>query len=170
MVTAEYAIPFVLLAQAALGSLDTLVNHELVERLRRRREARRELGLHAIREAIYAALFAGLAWFEWHGAAAALIAALLAAEVLVTAVDEWVENRSRVLPQNERVLHVFLTLNFGILLALLVPILAQWGSNASALVPVQRDSFAWLLSAFALASAVWSGLDLLAWIRLGRRQ
>jgi hypothetical protein len=169
MVTAENAIPFVLLVQAMLGSLDTLVNHEFFERLRRRREARRELGLHAIREAIYAALFAGLAWFEWHGAAAVLIAALLAAEVLVTAVDEWVENRSRVLPQNERVLHVFLTLNFGILLALTLPLLAQWGSNATALEPLPGNTVAWLLSAFAAASAVWSGLDCLAWIRLNRR-
>ena len=33
--------------------------------------------------------------------------------LLVTAWDEFVENRSRVLPQNERVLHVFLTLNLG---------------------------------------------------------
>jgi len=38
-----------------------------------------EVGLHALREGIYAALFLGLGWFQWHGATAAVIAGLLAA-------------------------------------------------------------------------------------------
>jgi len=43
-------------------------------------------------------LFLGLGWFAWHGAATLAIAALLVAEVAITACDELVENRIRVLP------------------------------------------------------------------------
>src|SRR4051812_16163838 len=103
--TAESLLPWLLLAQGVVGGADTLLNHELIARLPRRPEARAEIGLHALREAIYATLFIGLACFAWHGAAAALIAALLGAEILVTSSDEFLENRSRLLPQNERVMH-----------------------------------------------------------------
>ena len=166
---AESLVPLVLAVQGALGAVDTLLNHELVERLRSRPEARREVGLHALREAIYAVLFAGLAWFAWHGAAAAIIVALLAAEVVVTVLDELVENRSRVLPQNERVLHIFITLNFGVLVALAVPVLVEWSQYPAALAPAQNGWLTWLLSAFAGASVLWSVLDFRAW-RAPRRQ
>jgi hypothetical protein len=164
----EWLLPWLLLAQGVMGGVDTLLNHELIERLPKRQEARPEVGLHVLREAIWATLFAGLAWFAWHGAAAAMIGALLAAEVLVTAVDEFVENRIRVLPQNERVLHVFLTLNVGALIALLVPVLLEWGARPTALVPQSHGVLSWLLSFVALASATWSLRDLLAWRRLRR--
>ena len=62
--------------------------------------------LHVAREAIWARLLVALAWFAWHGAYAWLIAALLATEIAITAFDELVENRIRVAPQNERVLHL----------------------------------------------------------------
>jgi hypothetical protein len=52
--------------------------------------------LHAAREAVYAALFLGLAWFAWQGALAALIIVLLATEVAITVTDELEENRTRV--------------------------------------------------------------------------
>src|SRR5688572_32738876 len=79
-VTAQTWLLGALLAQGALGAFDTLYNHEHVERLRRRPAARPELALHAIREAIYAALFLGLAWFAWHGIAALVIGGVVAAE------------------------------------------------------------------------------------------
>ena len=43
------AIPVLLLAQGVMGGIDTLLNHELVERLPRRTSAGRELGWHALR-------------------------------------------------------------------------------------------------------------------------
>jgi hypothetical protein len=165
-VIADSWLPLVLLAQGVLGGVDTLVNHELVERLPTRPEARREIGLHSVREAVWAILLGGLGWLAWHGAAALVIAALLALELLITAVDEAVENRIRVLPQNERVLHVFLTLNLGIMIALLAPLLMEWSSEPTALVPVHRGLAAWLLLALAAASAEWSLLDFLAWRKL----
>jgi hypothetical protein len=158
----------ILLAQGALGAFDTLYNHEHVERLRHRPQARPELVLHAIRESIYAALFLGLAWFAWQGAAALAIGALVAAEVAITALDEAVENRSRVLPQNERVLHVFLTLNLGLIVAALVPVLGDWAARPTGIVFESHGLPSIALTALGLASATWSALDGFASRRLSR--
>jgi hypothetical protein len=143
-------LPALLVLQGVMGALDTLVNHELVEALPRRPEARGELALHSAREAVYAALFLGLGWFAWQGALAFVIGALLVAEVAITVNDELVENRIRVLPQNERALHVFLTLNFGALVALLVPVLADWMANPTALAPSYSGWMSWALAALGL--------------------
>jgi hypothetical protein len=112
-----------LVTQIALGGLDNLWHHELKERLPGRREARLELALHAGRELCYALLFFGLAWWEWHGAWTLLVIALLAAEVCVTLADFIVEDRTRRLPELERVVHTVLAMNFGALLAVLAPTL-----------------------------------------------
>jgi hypothetical protein len=164
----ESWIPPLLVLQGVMGGIDTVLNHELLERLPYRVQARREIGLHSLREAIYAALFIGLAWHAWHGALAAVIALLLGAEVFVTATDEWVENHSRVLPSNERVLHVFLTLNLGLLIAVLVPVLLAWSSQPTALVATDHGWLSWALSALGATAAAWSVRDLAAWRRLRR--
>jgi len=162
-------LPYLLVAHGVMGGIDTLLNHELIEHLPRRAEARREIGLHSIREAIYAALFAGLGWFEWHGALALVIAALVVTEITVTCVDEWTENRIRVLPQNERILHVFLTLNMGAIIALLVPTLILWHAGATALVMHERGWLSWVLLALGASAAAWSVRDCIAWRRLAVR-
>jgi len=159
-------LPALLVLQGAMGALDTIVNHELIVALARRPEARSELALHAGREAVYAGLFLGLGWFAWQGAFALLIVVLLIAEVAITVSDELVENRTRVLPQNERALHVFLTLNFGALVATLVPVLADWMANPSELAPSYAGWMSWALLALGLASAGWSVRDLIASRRL----
>ena len=148
----EGLLPFLLLAQGVMGGVDTLLNHELIAQLPKRPEARTEIGLHVAREAIWAFLFLGLAWLAWHGALALVIAAVVVAEIAITAVDEFVENRSRVLPQNERVLHVFLTLNLGLIVALLVPVLIAWGKEPTALVWQSRGVPSWLAHANASCS------------------
>jgi uncharacterized protein len=149
-----------------MGGVDTVLNHELIARLPQRPQARPELGLHVLREAIWAILFFGLAWFEWHGAAAWIIGALLAAEIAITACDEFVENRIRVLPQNERVLHLFLALNVGLLLAVLVPLLCAWVAEPTGLVRHHHGLLSWAISGFAAAAAFWSMRDFFAWRRL----
>lgn len=159
-------LPALLVLQGLLGAIDTLVNHELIEALPRRREARRELPLHSAREAVYAALFLGLGWFAWLGAFAAVIAVLLVAEVAITLTDELVENRIRVLPQNERALHVLLTLNFGAIIALGVPMLADWGANPTELAPAHHGWMSWALTVFGVSSAAWSVRDAVASIQL----
>jgi hypothetical protein len=166
----ESLLAVLLVAQGVMGGVDTLLNHELIARLPQRPEARTEIGLHVAREAIWGFLFLGLAWLAWHGALALVIAAVILAEIAITAVDEFVENRSRVLPQNERVLHVFLTLNLGLIVALLVPVLLAWGKAPTALVWQSRGVPSWLLTLLALCAATWSLRDFLAWRRLGYRQ
>ncbi len=60
---------FLLLSfQSVLGAFDNLWHHEWEARLPQRVSARRELALHAAREALYGLVFLGLAWFEWRGA------------------------------------------------------------------------------------------------------
>jgi uncharacterized protein len=159
-------LPALLVLQGVIGAIDTLVNHEFLEALPHRRAARAELALHAVREAVYAALFLGFAWFAWLGTFAVVIGALLAAEVAVTVSDELVENRIRVLPQNERALHIFLTLNFGAIIALLVPLLLDWGANPTELAPAHHGWMSWALTLFGTTSAAWSVRDLIASRRL----
>lgn len=164
----EYLLITLLILQGIIGGVDTLINHELLERLPARTEARGEILLHALREAIYAALFAATAWYVWHGAWGFAIAALLAIEILVDAIDEFVENRIRVLPQNERMLHFIMIINLGLIAAVLVLVLLDWVPQPTAL---QRTSYgwpSWLLSLLSLAALGWAIRDMAAWRRLGR--
>ena len=158
-----------LVAQGVMGGFDTLVNHDLIEHLTKRPSARTEVGLHALRELLYAMLFAGLGWFAWHGAMAAIVAALLLAELLVSTADEFVENRTRVLPQNERVLHAFLTLNLGFIMAASGLVLLEWMPQPSGIVARYAGLWTWSLSAFAAAALIWAVRDFLAWRRLHGR-
>lgn len=160
--TFDSLLPALLVAQGVIGDMDTLLNHELIERLPHRPEARPEIGRHWIREAIYGTLFGGLARFAWHGIAAALIGALLIAQVLIDASDQYVENRIRVLPQNERVLHFILTLTPGFIIAALIPTLFILATYPSALRPMNYGVLSWILSALAHSSFAWSVRDLLA--------
>lgn len=158
-----------LVTQGVMGGFDTIVNHELMHHLPRRSSARTEVGLHALRELVYALLFAGLGWFIWHGWLVAVPMGLLSAEFLVSTMDEYVENRTRVLPQNERVLHAFLTLNIGLLLAVGGFMCANWVAYPAALEVRKADFFAWSLTFLAVTSLMWAIRDLVAWFRLPRQ-
>ncbi len=132
--------------QTLLGALDTIWNHEFAERLPGRRAARQELALHAAREFIYAFLFLSLAWREWHGAWAALIAAALLLEAGVTIADFVVEDRTRRLPAFERVLHTVLTLMFGVVLMAIAPVLADWWRQPTAVTATAYGGYSVLLT------------------------
>ena len=151
-----------LVTQIALGGLDSLWHHELGERLPGRREARVELALHSGRELCYALLFAGLAWWEWHGAWTVAVAVLLAAEVCVTLADFIVEDRTRRLPGLERVLHTVLAMNFGALLAALAPTLLAWTRLPTGVTRVDHGIASWLLTAAAAGVLAWSVRNALA--------
>jgi len=151
-----------LTVQTLLGALDTIWNHEIGERLPGRRAARHELALHATREFIYAFLFVALAWHEWHGAWAALIAFGLLLEAVVTIADFVVEDCTRRLPAFERVLHTVLTLLFGVLLMAIAPVLLNWWALPTEVVTVDYGGFSVLLALFAVGMTAWGVRDAVA--------
>ncbi len=154
--------------QAVMGAFDNLWHHELQAKLPQRPSARRELALHTAREAIYGVVFIGLAWWQWQGLFAALLAALLGAEVVITLADFLEEDRSRSLPGFERVLHTLLTISYGLFLALLAPVLWRWGQQPTKLLLVDNGWWAPLLTAYGVGVAGWSLRNLIAVRRLGR--
>lgn len=159
--------PFVLalLAHGLIGGADVIVNHELIARIPARPNSGPEECLHSARELIFAVLFIGLAWFEWHGLLALLVAALLLAELVVSTVDTVLELDTRVLPVTERIAHVLLFVNFGIVMALLGLALLAWGKLPTRLVATDYGAMSWVLSALALLALGWSIRDALAALR-----
>ncbi|MGZ8259095.1 MAG: hypothetical protein ACXWUL_00925 [Caldimonas sp.] len=160
-----------LLVQAALGALDTFVNHEWRERLPDQPWAARELALHALRSTLYAAIFAGLAWLEWHGAWAWCVLAVMAAEYVVTIVDSVVEDRTRVLSAFERTNHMLLALNTGLYTAVYALQLAAWQRLPDAVEPARHTLWLSLpLTAAALAAAASGARDTVAALAIVSRR
>jgi len=100
-----------ILVQILMGAFDALYHHELTERLPWRATQERELALHAVRNVLYAAVFALIGWFETHGARADVLIAILVVEVIITLWDFVEEDLSRALPASERINHTLLALN-----------------------------------------------------------
>ncbi len=161
-------IDAVLIFQALLGAFDNLWHHEWAARLPQQRGARRELALHAAREALYGALFLGLAWWAWQGAWALAVAAVLLVEIVITLADFLEEDRTRQLPPFERWLHTVLTVSYGLFVGLMGPRLLDAWSLPTELVPAGRGWVSWLFTAFAVGVWLWSLRNLLAVRRLGR--
>ena len=108
----------VLVVHGALGGFDTLYCHEWQARLPKQPWAARELRLHSTRSFLYAIIFIGLAWFEWHGALAWLLLTIFAIEYAVTLIDAVVEDRTRRLSRAERLVHMILGGTTGAYIAL----------------------------------------------------
>ncbi len=159
--------PFIvaLIAHGLIGGADVIVNHELIARIPARPNSGPEQRLHSARELIFALLFFGLAWFAWHGAAALVIAALLAAELTVTTIDAVIELDTRVLPVTERVAHVLLLVNFGIVIALLGQALLAWGKLPTGLAAADHGALSWVLTVLAALALGWSIRDALSVVR-----
>jgi uncharacterized protein (TIGR01777 family) len=159
-------IDTLLIGQALLGAFDNLWHHEWQARLPRQRGARRELALHAAREALYGALFLAIAWWAWHGLFALVIAVVLAVEVVITLADFLEEDRTRQLPPLERWLHTVLTLSYGLFLGALAPVLLDWAAQPTAVVPHGRGLVSWWHTAMAIGVWAWSLRNALAVRRL----
>lgn len=138
---------WVLSVQVVLGFTDVVVHHELIARLPWRSGAAPELRLHAARNLAYAVIFLALAWILPLGWTAWILAALILAEATITFIDWIVEDSSRPLPASERALHGLLAINFGVLLALLAPIVWQWQSEPASVEFVVRGVWSWLATA-----------------------
>jgi len=154
-----------LLLQIAMGGFDTLYHHELTQRLAWRPGQATELRLHGVRNLIYALLFLALGWTEPHGIAALVLIAALAIETGITLWDFVEEDRVRALPASERVTHTLLTLNYGVLLALLIPVLTGWATLPSTIL-FQGHGLVSLLLTIAALGVTASGIrDLFAAVR-----
>ena len=162
------AVFAILAVQALLGGFDNLWHHELHARLAQRASARRELSLHAAREAIYGVVFLGLAWTQWHGALAVLLAMLLAAELVITLADFLEEDRSRKLPPFERVLHTVLAVTYGVFLATLAPHLLAWAAAPTGLAWTPHGVVSLAFSVCAVGLFAWSARNAAAVAALGR--
>lgn len=160
---------FILLSiQAVMGAFDNLWHHELEAKLPQRVSARFELALHAAREAIYGIVFLGLAWFEWRGALAAVLAILLVAELGITLSDFLEEDRTRRLPPFERVLHTLLTISYGLFLGVFAPMLLTWAQLPTAWVLTPHGWASWLCSVYGIGVLAWSLRNVRAVLRLNR--
>jgi len=162
------SVPFTLITiQALLGGLDNLWHHEITERLPARRAAATELSLHALREFLYGFVFLGLAWFRWQGYWALLVAAVLVLEIVVTLADFVVEDKTRRLPAFERVLHTLLALNYGVILAVLIPVLIAWWNLPSGVLRISH-AFSWVFTVFGIGVITWSLRNAVAVLSLRR--
>ena len=159
---------YALLVHGVLGAVDIVLNHELIARLPKRANAAREQQLHCTRELLFAAIFGGLAWREWHGQLAWCIAALFLAELLVSACDALVEGATRVLPPTERVVHVLLFVNLGVVMTLLGQTLIAWHRMPARLAATDYGWASWALSAMSVGSLCWAVRDGVSGIRLTR--
>src|SRR3569623_2909013 len=124
-------------AQTVMGAFDTIWHHEGVERLAWRPSQAHELRLHGVRNMIYALVFAALGWSEPRGPVAWALIALLLVELIITLWDFVEEDRTRHLPASERITHTLQTLNYGVILTMLVPLLLGWAA-----CPPCRDEIA----------------------------
>jgi hypothetical protein len=151
-----------LIAHGMIGGADVLFNHELIAKLPSRAGAAREQLLHSARELLFGLLFGELAWYEWHGWAAYLIAGVVLLELLVSTVDTVLEWDTRVLPVTERVMHVLLFVNSGIIVVLLGQALMQWRLLSIGLAHVEYGVASYILLALSSLALGWSARDLLA--------
>jgi len=154
--------------QVFMGAFDTLVHHEGSERLAWRASQKTELRLHGVRNFFYAVIFLCFGWLEPHGAFTITLAAILAAEVLITLWDFVEEDLTRKLPWTERINHTLLALNYGAILALAAPYLWQWSFLPTALLPVNYGWWSVLATVSALGVGLFSARDLLAAARSER--
>ncbi|HUI96605.1 MAG TPA: TIGR01777 family oxidoreductase [Xanthobacteraceae bacterium] len=154
--------------QIVMGAFDTLYHHEMTERLAWRPAQCRELRLHGIRNLLYAALFLMLGWREPHGVPAMLVIAVLALELIITLMDFVEEDLTRKLPASERINHTLLALNYGAILALLLPPLLAWAARPTALVPADYGGWSMIASIAAAGIAVFGLRDLTAAHRVRR--
>ena len=148
--------------QVAMGGFDTLYHHELTERLAWRPSQAGELRLHGVRNLSYAVMLLALGWSRPQGAAAIALVALMVGELLITLWDFVEEDRTRKLPASERVTHTLLTLNYGVVLTLVIPLLAGWAASPTALAPTSYGVWSWLCALAAVGVVVFGLRDLAA--------
>ena len=160
--------------QGVIGGFDTLYYHEWRARLPARSSiAAPELRLHAARDFLYAVLFATLPWVAWEGLWAAVLVAILIAEIILTVADFVTEKAVRRslgdVYAGERVTHAVMGIVYGAMIAMLLPVLATWWRQPTALRLAPADvpaALRWALVVMAVGVFVSGVRDLYAAARL----
>lgn len=156
----------VMTAQIILGALDNFWHHEFTEKLPSKPSARHELAFHSIRELIYAVIFIGLAWYEWHGVWAIVLIGLILTEMVVTLIDFVIEDKTRLLPPFERVLHTILAINIGIFMAVFYPVVMAWVDLPTQMQAVDYGAWSWFFTACAIGVFAWGIRNAIAVLKL----
>lgn len=157
---------YVLIFQGLLGGFDVIWNHEWKENLPGRLAANLEQRIHGVRELFYAVIFVGLAWYAWHGVWAWILFAVLVIEILLTAWDFVIEDKTRTLSPNERITHLTLSMGGGAYVALLIPELLRWSQQPSGLASVDYGILSWILTLLGVGVLVWGVRDYWSGMRL----
>jgi phosphatidylglycerophosphate synthase len=125
---------WLLALQGAFGAFDTLYYHEWRARLPAGgAQTRPELLLHAVRDMVYAILFALLPRYRGQGAWAIVLTLLVAVEIVITLVDFRVEDTVRAplggtFP-GERTTHTIMAIIYGAFLGTWVPgLVRDWSA------------------------------------------
>lgn len=158
-----------LVVQGLLGAFDMFYHHEFKEKLPWRPTAYREMLLHGVRNFFYSVIFLSFGWVEWHGAYAWVFAGLILIEVIITLWDFVEEDRTRTLPESERVTHAVLTLNYGAIIALFLPILMQWAAAPTGFAAVNYGLVSWLMLLYSLGTLAWGLREVARGLKLRRQ-
>lgn len=162
------AVLWLLVFQGILGAFDLVYHHEITEKLTWKPAAAREMHLHGLRNGLYAVIFISLGFTEWHGWLAWVFAAILLIEVGITLCDFVLEDQTRRLPASERVTHTVLALNYGAVIALLLPQIWQWGQQETGFSGAYYGFLSWVMGLYSAGVFVWFLRDYLRARRLAR--
>jgi hypothetical protein len=98
------------------------------------RRTRPELWLHAVRDFVYAILFATLPIVEWRGTWSLALLGLIVFEIVVTMTDFAIEVRTRGhegVAAGERITHGLMAIVYGAMLGRLAPNVVDWSQRAT---------------------------------------
>ncbi|MEQ1531917.1 MAG: hypothetical protein ABL925_21625 [Methylococcales bacterium] len=151
---------YLLIFQGVLGGIDVIWNHEWKEKLPTKLTASLEQQIHGIRELFYSVIFIGLAWLEWKGIWAWVLFSVIVIEIIFTAWDFIIEDKTRVLSATERITHLLLSMSGGAYVVLLMPILLNWSILPSGFISVEYEFHSWILTIFGMGALAWGIRDI----------
>ena len=156
--------------QVCMGLFDVVYHHELLCRLPWTPTAADEQHIHAVRTAVYVAVYGCFAGVTPHGMLAYALAAGLIAEIGVTCWDFVVEDRTRLFyPESERITHTLMAINYGAILGYFLPVLVgEWGALPTGVELTTYGLFTPLYVGCAAGLGLWTVRDELASRRLAR--
>ncbi|AEG01618.1 hypothetical protein [Methylomonas methanica] len=163
-------VVYILIFQGFLGGFDVLWNHEWKERLPTKSTAAIEQKIHGVRELFYALIFLGLAWFNWNGIWAWVLFSVIVIEIVLTAWDFVIEDKTRILSPVERITHLILSMMGGAYVALLIPVLIEWSHSPSIFICVEYGVRSWILTFLGIGVFGWGVRDLFSGLALTRNQ